>query len=70
MSEEISKLPPRAFGSIIDMLKALRGEDGKTQDDLLAAIKELQVTKPALSKRLHKIALAQRAAIAKAEGKS
>ena len=69
MSEEISKLPPRAFGSIIDMLKALRGEDGKAQDDLLAAVNELQITKPGLSRRLHKIALAQREAIAKADGK-
>ena len=69
MSEEVTKLPPRAFGSIMDMLSALRGKDGHAQRDILAAVEELREIKPSLAKRLHLIAVAQQAALNKADGR-
>ena len=69
MSEEISKLPPRAFGSIIDMLNALRGEDGEAQSDLQTAYVLLQHIDQALSERIRKISDNQQLALAKAEGR-
>jgi hypothetical protein len=69
MSDEISKLPPRAFGSIVDAYKALRGEDGMVQSDILTASALLQHIEPALSERLRKISVAQQAALAKSEGR-
>ena len=69
MSDEISKLPPRAFGSIVDAYKALRGEDGNAQSDLLTAVLVLKAIELALSERLRKISVAQQAALAKSEGR-
>jgi hypothetical protein len=69
MSDEISKLPPRAFGSIMDMLGALRGKDGAAQDDLLRAVATLNTIDPAMAERVRRISVAQQAALAKAEGR-
>ena len=66
---EIDRLPPRAFGSIMDMLKALRGAEGMAQSDLQTAAVLLQHIDPALSERIRQISIAQQAAIAKAEGR-
>ena len=70
MSEELNKLPPRAFGSIIDLLTALRGEKGTAQADILEAAEALKSIHPNLSKRLLRISVAQQAALNKAEGKA
>ena len=69
MSDEISKLPPRAFGSIVDMLTSLRGKDGMVQNDIQLASALLQHVDPALSERLRRISIAQQSALNKADGR-